>query len=295
MTRRTWLARLCGVLPFLPGCRPAPVAPPATTIDLGGRFGFVVHNLTPSVAYAIQGLSARHVRWTLYPDTDAADVDTLLAFCRLLRLPPLLVVHGADRPTEWVKRAADVARRNPGCTFQLGNEVDDASSSSGELFVGGHGAVRYASFLADAKVALHEADPTARMATAGLASPKPGNYVLAMLGKRPSLDSLVDAVCVHAYGPPPAVAITERVADVRLVERRVPVWVTEFGLAARDAERAWQLPADQFAERQAAEWRDALEAARVAGVARVYGYAFDGVDGYQMTAPTRQMLAGAQP
>lgn len=291
MTRRTLLRRLAdaAVAALLPACAPAPTGlrlhPVAQLLD-ARRFGLVLHEEpAPYLAADALRLGARHLRWTVYAgETPVAAVRRAHYWATQGGVTLLVCVHGGNGPAHWQATVREIAAVCPGLTYQLGNEVD--TGSFGDWFLGAAGPAIYAGLLAAVRRDLAAIDPSARLVTAGLGSGNPGGF-LAQMGDL----GAVDAVCVHAYGPPPDLALRERVTLVRRAAPTLPVWVTEVGIAPQDALRAWATPAERFGAVQARELEVALRAAWQYGVERVYGYAADGDDGYALAGATRAMLA----
>lgn len=292
----SWLSRLFGLgrrksAPKspgpVPGTAPQPVAPPTLpTLPLGIN----VHTLTPAaIAWCVRA-GVRQVRTTVYAGYDLAVYDAGIAAAQAAGLDVLAVVHGGGDPEGWVRQLVAGAARWPWLAWQLGNECDAAVS-------------------ADEYVALFRAvrveAPGAVLVSAGCGGPDAALYARALdeadraarTGARYGALCAPSAYGLHAYGPPPSGALYDRAAQFNGMPARTLLWCTEFGIAAKDAERAWQLPAAEFPERQRQEWERVAQMAtyRPLSVGRAYGYCYDAHDEYGIEGtPTADWLARTQ-
>jgi len=257
--------------------RPVPPAPrpaPVHAVPTGAPFplGLTVHQLTDAAIATLAPLHVRQVRTTVYASlwaapaggagTDRATMTARLGSALAAGLDVLVVVHGGPS-SGWVPVIGDLARRLPALAIQVGNECD-----------AGAGAIAPADYVALWRAVRGAVRPATRLVTAGAGGPDSAVYARALAGA----GLVPDAVAVHAYGPPPAAALLERLAPLRGATAS-PIWCTEFGLAPRDIRRAW--PTDDPARdeaRQAAEWQ-AVAAAAPGRVARAYGYCLDAAEG----------------
>lgn len=292
----TLAARLLGACSAAEGEMTGPIADPsvrAARFVGEKRLGLVAHHLGRDNALAVRAIGLAGTRVTHYAGHPMAEIDAAItqATVRLGHLP-LVVIHGGT-PARWQVDMVAIASRHPGLAYQLGNEVD--TESFGSHFAGTDGPQQYAEFAIRTRQFLWGTDPTARLVSSGLGGEKPGAYLAAM-GRAVKLTQAFDAVAVHCYGPPISTAIEDRVREVRAAlegaKAPLPIWVTEFGIAAKDAERAWRTPAEDFPRLQASQWLDAIAALDRMNVAQAYGYAIDGVDGYAIEDATLAALRG---
>lgn len=267
---------------------PAPLPAPAL------RPGLNIHVLTPEHIERCRRAGVTQVRTTVYAGPFAIQPVDGIDAAVAAGLDVLVVVHGSF-VTRWAETIALVAQRWPSATIQVGNECDVPEGSNA-------GVVLTPSAYADVwREAIGRVPPGTRLVTAAVGGIMPAQYIEALL----AASCAPYAVGVHAYGPPPDMAIEERAGEVAslLAQQgaRIPIWVTEFGIAPKDIIRAWpEVPAADYESRIRAEWERAAQLAGRMGLGRLYGYCLDEAEemGYGappavMTWLERAELAGA--
>jgi hypothetical protein len=230
-----------------------------------------VHRLTPEHITLCRRLGVTQVRTTVYGDSRGAAIpfDVVVGLDNAYHggLDVLILLNGDQ--AAWPGLATICARRWLLAAIQVGNECEATIPPD-----------QYVAIWRDVEARVARERPTTRLVTAAVGGADPAQYVRALL----AAGCVPHAVAVHAYGPPPAAAIPDRLEAVDAVllthPAAIPVWLTEFGIAPKDMRRAWPLddPANDGA-RICAEWRAVAESCTELGVQRAYGYCLDAEEG----------------
>lgn len=302
-----------------PAPRPAPAPPPARSQPPLVPIDLNVHHLTEETVPELRRLHVKRVRWTLYwslwcqSDDEkraAYRADARAAVARALAAGLELLVCAHETPVyhgdEWTHRRhiltefagwlAARAAEWPEVVWQPWNEVDGDTFT--RLFSGGDPSIgprdRGALYGAHLTAVLDVVPPGTRIVAAAPGGDDPGAFVDGMLS---TVDvGRLHAVAVHAYGTPIAAAMVQRAAAVRAaLERRGSTllpWCTEVGITGPTMQQDWGVPPELWEARQQREWAG-VAAAAPGVVGRVYGYDWDGADGYAIRGTeTARWLAG---
>jgi len=219
---------------------PPPPPPPVSTAPL--RAGVYLRPWTesPTTLAALPDLHPGVIRISypafplMFQNVDAQEaarlvglIESNIVYARSIGSLPLIVTTlGATAPaTEAQVYAsrddvaayyAGVAKRFPGCAFEIGNEAEIRSGGGDEPLL----VTTYAAVFRVHADAIRAADPTAKLVTAGTSG-----FAVIWIGKVLALTN-PDAVGVHPYGTPPQ-AYASAVAQIGT---KIPVWFTEWGL-----------------------------------------------------------------
>ena len=234
----SWLSSIC---PLREKANPPPPPPlPVSTAPLKAGVYLNPWMESPTTLAALPDLNPRVIRisYPAFPlmtaNVNAAEAARLvgliegdIVYARSIGALPLIVttlgaIAAATEAQVYASRGdvaayyAGVAKRFPGCAWEIGNEAEIRSGGGDEPLL----VTTYAAVFRVHADAIRAADPTAKLVTAGTSG-------FAVIWIRAVLAlTNPDAVGVHPYGTPPQ-AYASAVAQIGT---KIPVWFTEWGL-----------------------------------------------------------------
>lgn len=229
--------------------------------------GVVTHRNSDTELRGVAALGVRHVRTTYYA-RESAEVNAAwpqkLATMDALGIEPLMILHDFDQDVDVIHR---VVRQFPERLWQIGNEAN----AYPHYWLGEP--AQYARLMRE----LMAAHPTTRFVGMGLAfNYAQAGYLKAYLAAG---GPMLAAWCIHCYGAPISFAVPVRETQA-VLQNRMPLWVTEYGIDRAQQEQAWgPRTLAQLDAEQADEIADVLRRAGPLGVSRTYQYCYyDGTD-----------------